>query len=97
MFLSSQTSSAWAAQCSPRPAGKQIDFYSILKETKNNASVFKNELGIFNIGIYFFDYRECPLVKNKESPSDNGIEVWDEIVNKYIKNIKELREENHGI
>ena len=68
-----------------------------LKETKNNASVFKNELGIFNIGIYFFDYRECPLVKNKESPSDNGIKAWNEITKKYIKNIEELMEENYGI
>ena len=61
-----------------------------LSETKRNADVIKEISGMFNIDLYFFDYRDCIDIGPKESPSDNGIEVWNEIVENNIKNINEL-------
>ena len=42
------------------------------------------------VDIKFFDYRDCLLLNKKDSPSDHGLEVWNDIVEHNIKDIKEL-------
>lgn len=63
-----------------------------LSETKRNADVLRNISGMMEIDIYFFDYRDCLDIGPKESPSDNGIEVWNNIIENHIKNINELED-----
>lgn len=61
-----------------------------LNETKRNADMLKSISGMMEVDIYFFDYRDCIDIGPKESPSDNGVEVWNDIIENNIKNIKEL-------
>jgi hypothetical protein len=45
------------------------------------------------VNIKWFDYRDCISIGSKDSPSDYGKEIWDEIVRENIKDIEELDEE----
>lgn len=61
-----------------------------LEETIKNAKTFKSVEGLFNISIKFFDYRDCLDIGEKDSPSDNGIDVWNDIIENYLKDINEI-------
>lgn len=63
-----------------------------LKETKKNADILLSVSEFFGIKIKFFDYRGCLEVGEKDSPSDNGINAWNIIVDNYIKDIDILSE-----
>lgn len=77
-------------QLAPKSITFMLDEGLDLSETKKNADVLKSISGMFDIDIYFFDYRDCLDIGSKESPSDNGIEVWNEIIENNIKNINKL-------
>lgn len=77
-------------QLSPKSITFMFDEGLDLNETKRNADMLKNVSGMFDIDVYFFDYRDCLEVGPKESPSDNGIETWNEIIENNIKSINEL-------
>jgi hypothetical protein len=47
---------------------------------------------MMQVDIYFFDHTDCLELGHKDSPSDYGIEVWNDIIENYIKNANELNE-----
>jgi DNA primase len=65
-----------------------------LAETKRNADMIKNMASMMDVEIYFFDYRDCLELGEKDSPSDHGIETWNYIIENHIENINELEETN---
>ena len=77
-------------QLAPKSITFMLDEGLDLSETKRNADVLKSISGMFDIDIYFFDYRDCLDIGPKESPSDNGIEMWNEIIANNIKHVNEL-------
>ena len=81
-------------QLSPKSVTFMFDEGLDLSETKKNADMIKNVMSMMEIDIYFFDYRDCLDIGCKESPSDNGIDTWNEIVENHIKNIDELEDIN---
>ena len=84
-------------QLHPKNVILMLDEGLDLYETKKNANTIKKVFGIFDISVKFFDYRFCFDVGEKESPSDNGIEIWNEIIENYIRDTDELTEEDYGI
>lgn len=81
-------------QLSPKSITFMLDDGLDLEETKKNADVIKSVAGMMHVDIYFFDHTECLLLDHKASPSDYGIEVWNEIVENHIKHIDELTAQN---
>ena len=79
-------------QLQPKSITFMLDEGLDLMETKRNADVLKSVSGMMQVDVYFFDHTECLEIGPKDSPSDHGKEVWDEIINNYIKNIDELDE-----
>ena len=80
-------------QLQPKSITFMLDDGLDLVETKRNADIIKNTSPIFNVPIYFFDYRDCLELGAKDSPSDHGIKVWNEIIENNIKDIAELDRE----
>ena len=80
-------------QLQPKSITFMLDEGLDLMETKRNAEILKSVSGMMQIDIYFFDHTECLELGPKDSPSDHGIEVWNEIIENYIKNINELEDE----
>lgn len=80
-------------QLQPKSITFMLDEGLDLMETKRNADVLKSVCGMMQVDIYFFDHTECLEIGPKDSPSDNGIEVWNKIVDNHIKNIDELEDE----
>jgi DNA primase len=64
-----------------------------LEWIKNNADIIRKCAAMREIKLKWFDYRDCITIGSKDSPSDCGKKVWDEIVRENIKDIKELDEE----
>lgn len=64
-----------------------------LEWIKNNADTIRRCAVMRQINIKWFDYRDCISIGSKDSPSDYGKEIWDEIVRENIKDIEELDEE----
>lgn len=63
-----------------------------LSETKRNVDVVKNISSMMQIEIYFFDHTNCLSLLNGDSPSDHGIELWNDIIKNHIKNANELED-----
>ena len=80
-------------QLSPKSITFMLDEGLDLMETKRNADVLRNIAGMMQIDIYFFDHTECLELGPKDSPSDHGITVWNEIIENNIKHISELDED----
>lgn len=64
-----------------------------LEWIKNNADTIRRCAVMRQVDIKWFDYRDCITIGSKDSPSDCGKKVWDEIVRENIKDITELDEE----
>jgi DNA primase len=64
-----------------------------LEEIKKNADTIRRCAVMRQVNIKWFDYRDCITIGSKDSPTDGGKEIWDEIVQENIKDIKELDEE----
>lgn len=77
-------------QLAPKSITFMLDEGLDLSETKRNVDMIKNVSGMMQIDIYFFDHTECFELGHKDSPSDHGIVVWNEIIENYIKNANEL-------
>ena len=80
-------------QLQPKSVTFMLDEGLDLIETKRNADVLQSVLGMMQVDVYFFDHTECLELGPKDSPSDHGIEVWNEIIENHIKNISELEDE----
>ena len=79
-------------QLQPKSVTFMLDEGLDLMETKRNADVLKSVAGMMQFDVYFFDHTECLELGHKDSPSDHGIKVWNEIIENHIKNINELEE-----
>ena len=79
-------------QLQPKSVTFMLDEGLDLMETKRNADILKSVSGMMQVDIYFFDHTECLELGPKDSPSDHGITVWNEIIENYIKNVNELDE-----
>ena len=79
-------------QLQPKSVTFMLDEGLDLMETKRNADIFKSVSGMMQVGVYFFDHTDCLELGPKDSPSDHGIEVWNEIIENHIKNINELED-----
>lgn len=77
-------------QLSPKSVTFMLDDGLDLSETKRNIDMLKNVSGMMQIDVYFFDHTECLELGHKDSPSDHGIDVWNQIIANYIKNANEL-------
>lgn len=77
-------------QLAPKSITFMFDEGLDLMETKRNADVILSISSMFKPDIKFFDYRDCDLVGEKDSPSDRGRSAWDKIIENHIKDIKEL-------
>lgn len=64
-----------------------------LEWIKNNADIIRKCVVMRQVNIKWFDYRDCISIGSKDSPSDHGKAVWDEIISENIKDIKELDKE----
>ena len=80
-------------QLQPKSVTFMLDEGLDLMETKRNADVLKSVAGMMQIDVYFIDHTECLELGPKDSPSDHGRVVWDEIIENNIKNIDELEDE----
>lgn len=80
-------------QLQPKSITFMLDEGLDLIETKRNADVLQSVSGMMQVEIYFFDHTDCLALGPKDSPSDHGIKVWNEIIENHIKNINELRDE----
>ena len=80
-------------QLQPKSITFMLDEGLDLMETKRNADILKSVSGMMQVDVYFFDHTDCLELGPKDSPSDHGIEVWNEIIKNHIKNINELEEE----
>ena len=67
-----------------------------MKIIQSNANMIRNMTSMMDVKIYFFDYRDCLELGPKDSPSDHGIKVWNEIIENNIKDITELDKELNG-
>jgi hypothetical protein len=63
-----------------------------LSETKRNIDIIKSVSSMMQVDMYYFDHTECLELGSRDAPSDHGIEVWNEIIENYIKNANELDE-----
>lgn len=61
-----------------------------LEWIKNNADIIRKCAAMREINLKWFDYRDCITIGCKDSPSDHGKKIWDEIVRENIKDIKTL-------
>lgn len=61
-----------------------------LEQTKRNAEVLKSVCTMRDLQIDYFDWTECLDLSSKSSPSDEGKEVLDNILDENIKNIEEI-------
>ena len=93
----SEKQSKMLLQLQPKSITFMLDDGLDLVETKKNADIIKNTSPIFNVPIYFFDYRDCLELGAKDSPSDHGIKVWNKIIENNIKDIAELDRELDNI
>jgi DNA primase len=64
-----------------------------LEWIKDNADTLRRCAVMRQVNIKWFDYRDCITIGSKDSPSDHGKKIWDEIVRENIKDIKTLDEE----
>ena len=81
-------------QLTPKSITFMLDEGLDLSETKRNVDMIKSVSGMIQIDMYFFDHTECLELNHKDSPSDHGIEVWNEIVENNIKNVSELYDDD---
>lgn len=79
-------------QLMPKSITFMLDEGLDLSETKRNVDMIKNVSSMMQVDVYYFDHTECLELGPKDSPSDHGIEVWNEIIKNYIKNADELEE-----
>jgi hypothetical protein len=79
-------------QLSPKSITFMLDDGLDLIETKRNVDMIKSVSSMMQVEMYYFDHTECLELGPKDSPSDHGIVVWDEIVKNYIKNADELED-----
>lgn len=79
-------------QLSPKSITFMLDDGLDLSETKKNADMIKSVSSMKQIDVYFFDHTDCLALGHKDSPSDHGIEVWNEIIENNIKHISELKD-----
>ena len=79
-------------QLAPKSITFMLDEGLDLAETKRNVDMIKSVSSMLQVDMYFFDHTECLELGHKDSPSDHGIEVWNEIIENYIKNVEELNE-----
>lgn len=77
-------------QLSPKSLTFMLDDGLDLSETKKNADMIKSVSSMKQIDMYFFDHTDCLSLGYKDSPSDHGIDVWNEIIENNIKHISEL-------
>lgn len=77
-------------QLAPKSITFMLDEGLDLMETKRNADILKSVSGMMQVDVYFFDHTECLELGPKDSPSDHGIKVWNEIIENNIKDVKEL-------
>lgn len=77
-------------QLQPKSVTFMLDEGLDLMETKRNADMLKSVSGMMQVDVYFFEHTECLELGSKDSPSDHGIKVWNEIIENYVKNINEL-------
>lgn len=80
-------------QLAPKSITFMLDDGLDLSETKRNVDMIKGVSGLMQVEMYYFDHTECLELGHKDSPSDHGIEVWNEIIKNYIKNADELEDE----
>jgi hypothetical protein len=80
-------------QLSPKSITFMLDEGLDLSETKRNVDMIKSVSSMMQVDMYYFDHTECLELGPKDSPSDHGIEVWNEIIENYIKNADELEDE----
>ena len=64
-----------------------------LEWIKNNADTIRRCAAMREVNLKWFDYRDCISIGSKDSPSDYGREVWDEIIQENIKDISQLDKE----
>ena len=64
-----------------------------LEWIKNNADMIRRCASLREVNLKWFDYRDCISIGSKDSPSDHGKEIWDEIVRENVKDIKDLDKE----
>ena len=81
-------------QLAPKSITFMLDEGLDLTETKRNADMINSVSGMIQMDIYFFDHTDCLELGPKDSPSDHGIEIWNEIIKNNIKNINELEDDN---
>ena len=79
-------------QLAPKSITFMLDEGLDLSETKRNVDMIKSVSGMIQIDMYYFDHTDCLELGHKDSPSDHGIEVWNEIIENHIKNADELDE-----
>jgi DNA primase len=79
-------------QLSPKSITFMLDEGLDLSETKRNIDIIKSVSSMMQVNMYYFDHTECLELGPKDAPSDHGIEVWNEIIENYIKNANELDE-----
>lgn len=79
-------------QLAPKSITFMLDDGLDLSETKRNVDMIKSVSAMMQVDIYFFDHTDCLDLGHKDSPSDHGIEVWNEIIENHIKSADELDE-----
>lgn len=88
----SEKQSKLLLQLAPKNIVFMMDQGLPLEETKKNAETLRKCMTMMDVGIKFFDWRDCNLLGEKDSPSDHGKNIFDDIVNNYVKDISELEE-----
>lgn len=89
----SEKQSKLLLQLSPKSITLMFDDGLDMKIIQSNANMIRSMMSMMDIKIYFFDYRDCLELGPKDSPSDHGIKVWNEIIENNIKDITELDNE----
>lgn len=79
-------------QLAPKSITFMLDDGLDLSETKRNVDMIQSVSSMMQVDMYFFDHTECFALFPKDSPSDHGIDVWNEIIANNIKNANELQE-----
>jgi hypothetical protein len=86
----SETQAKLLLSLNPKSVVFMLDNSLPLENTKRNVDVLKSFCKMRELDIFYFDWTDCLCLDEKASPVDEGKEIFEEILQNYIKTADEL-------